>query len=70
MKEEINKTKAAIYYDCWRLTERNEQIVGKNNDKYITLEQLNDILKQACPANCGFDETFGFVPEAGCPVHD
>jgi len=19
---------------------------------------------------CGFDETYGFVPEAGCPVHD
>ena len=25
---------------------------------------------ESCDFGCGFDETYGFVPEDGCPVHD
>ena len=46
---------------------------GRNNEamnlleiycEYLT-EQLDD-----CECECHYHPTYGFVPEAGCPVHD
>lgn len=27
-------------------------------------------MKEKCNMSCGYDSTYGFVPEADCPVHD
>lgn len=70
MREEIQKTKENIYLDAHLAANKGKQTIGPKNDYYITLVQLNDILMKACPADCSFQEPYGFVPEADCPVHD
>ncbi len=50
------------------------------NDNYITLSARilifiknlttkNDINKE-CNNTCGYEQPYGFVPEADCPIHD
>lgn len=70
MKEEIEKTKIYIQLKALHLARDNKQVVGEKHDNYITLEQLEQILIAACAHGCGRQEPYGFVPEAGCPVHD
>lgn len=70
MKEEIQKTLANIYWDAIGFCRTHNQTVGENNDYFLTLSQLNSLLKDACPAECHTDPEYGFVPEAGCPIHD
>lgn len=70
MKEEIQKTKENVYLDAHAAAVKGGQKVGEKHDFYITLDQLNEILLKACPADCSWQEPYGFVPEAGCPIHD
>lgn len=70
MKEEINKTLAALNYDAFTIANRQKQTIGEKNDFYITLEQLNEISRTVCPRDCGFQEPYGFVAEEGCPIHE
>ncbi len=70
MKMELNRMKMYISIDAMRLSQKLKQTVGEKNDFYITQQQLDDLLVNACPCECGFQEPYGFVPEAGCPIHD
>lgn len=70
MKEEIEKTKLDVMLKASKLARDNQQTTGDKHDFVVTLEQLEKILMEACPCECGFQEPYGFVPEAGCPVHD
>lgn len=70
MKDAILKTLAALNYDAFTKAHINKQTIGDKNDFYITLEQLNELSKIACPCDCQVVSPYGFVPEAGCPVHD
>lgn len=70
MKEEDNHLKADIYWEAAKLARAGKQTVGEKHDFYITLDQLNTIIMNACGYACSFQEPYGFVPEAGCPVHD
>lgn len=70
MKDNIQKTKEKIYFDCIKFSQKFSQTVGEDNKYFITIHQLESILKDACPAECHFQEPYGFVPEADCPVHD
>lgn len=66
----MSDKKISIYIKAIDIAKQNNQVVGEKNDLYITLEQLMDILKNDCGYNCGYTEQYGFVPEAGCPIHD
>ena len=70
MKEEIQKTKEKMHLEAIHIAHALRQTVGENNDYYITLEQLNEVLKNGCPNYCTYEQPYGFVPEAGCIVHD
>ena len=74
MKEELIKLKENIYLEADKIAKINKaQIVkaGEFERQYIiSLEQLMNILKEVCPAECHYQEPYGFVPEAGCPIHD
>lgn len=68
--KEIQETKTKAYLDCIKFAQNFNQVVGEDNKYFVTIEQLENILKDACPYSCGFQEPYGFVPEADCPVHD
>lgn len=37
----------------------------------VLVSNIVDIIKgKKCNMSCGYDSTYGFVPEADCPVHD
>lgn len=65
----MSKTSEEIYTEAVTISHQNNQTVGEKNDFYITLEQLDEILKD-CGFACGWSHFAGFVPEAGCPIHD
>lgn len=66
----INGVIHCAYADASHIAKSNQQVTGDKNDYFITLGQLNEVLRNACPNACHEDDEFGFVPEAGCPVHD
>lgn len=70
MKEAIQKTIGKLNWDAWEIAKENNQTVGEKKDFYITLEQLQKFSMNACPMDCHKDDRYGFVPEAGCPIHD
>ena len=70
MKEVIQKTKLAIYLKADELAKEQNLTTGNKREFYITLRQLQHILDQSCPCDCGYQEPYGFVPEADCPIHD
>lgn len=70
MKEEIQKTKEDIYRRAIDWAHGLQQTVEEKNNFYVTLEQLENFIKAACPCECGHQDPYGFVPEVGCPVHD
>lgn len=59
-----------LYALATAIANENNQTIGEKNDLYITLEQLMDIIKDNCGHECHLTEEYGFVPEAGCPIHD
>lgn len=69
-KDDINLTKIDIAVRAKNLAQELRQVVGEKNDLYLTIEQLDSILKRACPSVCHHTKEYGFVPEAGCPIHD
>jgi len=38
--------------------------------QYMVLDGKVQASPRPCDYGCGFEEPFGYVPEAGCPVHD
>lgn len=70
MKEGIQKTKERVYGEATYIARTAKQTIGEKNNFYITLQQLESLLLRACPCECGDQAPYGFVPEAGCPVHD
>jgi len=43
----VSEESLEIYSEATKLAMKNNQVVGKNNDYYITLEQLEEIIKRA-----------------------
>lgn len=70
MENELEKLKVAIFQEAIAISRAKKHTVGEKNDLYITIEELNDLLMNTCAYECGFHEKYGFVPEAGCPIHD
>lgn len=70
MKEELEKLKENIFISARGVSQSEEQTIGEKRDLYITLEQLEKILTESCTHDCSWDAHYGFVPEAGCPIHD
>lgn len=70
MEEELEKLKVAIFQEAIAISRAKKHTVGEKHDLYITIEELNDLLMNTCAYECGYHETYGFVPEAGCPIHD
>ncbi len=70
MNDDIIKTKEDVFRRAVHISHSESQTAGKKNDYYITLAQLERILEKSCPGECHFTVPYGFVPEAGCPVHD
>ena len=66
----IRGTVVSAYAEASHVAKSNNQTTGDKNDYFITLGQLHEILDNACPNACHEDEDYGFVPEAGCPIHD
>jgi hypothetical protein len=46
----------------------------KNTELHRIAAMLSETRKKSmgldCGCDCGFDDPYGFVPSAGCPIHD
>lgn len=40
------------------------------DDQLDTIERARRVTELPCDRACGVQPPYGFVPEAGCPVHD
>lgn len=80
-KFEVTKDYKTIYEivrdgDSFCATSRNfkniqESPCGFGDTPTQALEELlKDKQNIECGYNCGIQEPYGFVPEAGCPIHD
>ncbi len=56
-------------YCGWQYMVRDMQVVeGQTSDRTAADRPLRKDCSPGC--HCGFVEPYGFVPEAGCPIHD
>lgn len=68
--EEICRLKVDITQKATNFSRTQKQTVGEKNDYYITLEQLQTILEDSCPCLCEYDDTYGFIADEDCVVHN
>jgi hypothetical protein len=60
-----------VYVTVDALLERvSELLVVPEKKPALSKEEIAAVMDHGCGYACGFQEPYGFVPEAGCPVHD